>query len=113
MNTFKEISLEFQLKQLKDICRNVNKFRKTLKKLSLSYKNQDINKLYKVSKKAMGALKYKLIYERNSIMTQNILKLSNNHATFISIGAAHLAGKHGVLRLLKDQNCILKPIFLK
>lgn len=74
------------------------------------YKNGQITKLYKASKKSMGELRGLMIYERNEKMTQVLIDLMNEGSTFCSVGAAHLGGGKGMLRLLKNNGYKVKPI---
>lgn len=112
-DTFSKITLEYQLKQLKDICKNIPKFRKKLLALSNDYSKQDINQLYKKSKNSMGNMKGVLIYNRNQLMTNEIMNFASKNSCFFAFGAGHLSGEFGVLKLLKDNKCIIKPIALK
>ena len=47
-----------------------------------------------------------LLFKRS---TKNI-ELTEDGATFAAVGAAHLAGKKGILRLLKLNGFIVKPV---
>ncbi len=110
--TFEKITLEYQLKQLKGICRNVSKFRRQLYQLSRYYTAQDITSLYKASRKSMGSLREELIYGRNTQMSSSILNLTSEASVFVAVGAAHLVGEKGVLRNLKNAGLMVKPIVL-
>jgi len=45
-------------------------------------------------------------------MTDRIIELAIKQPLFCAIGAGHLAGKSGILRLLKQQGLTIKPINL-
>lgn len=119
VETFKEqlvtlgkIPLEYQLKGLRDIGANPQKFRKQINKLISMYVNNDVIGLYKKSKKSLGKQKQLLLHDRNVIMTNRINMLMNEKSSFIAIGAAHLSGKQGVISLLKKQDIKIKPVLL-
>jgi uncharacterized protein YbaP (TraB family) len=43
-------------------------------------------------------------------MANRIAEFTNQHTIFAAIGAGHLGGKKGVLRLLKKKGFTVKPI---
>ena len=45
-------------------------------------------------------------------MAEKIASLANSGSVFCSIGAGHLSGQKGVLRLLRNKGYVLKPIML-
>jgi uncharacterized protein len=105
---YQRMSLEVQTKQLLDLVKNIKTYRKKLKLMLERYVAQDISLLYQSSKKGMGALRKMMIYERNILMTEKIIELSKQKSTFIAIGAGHLAGQKGVLRLLEKKGFKIK-----
>lgn len=110
--TLHKIPLAYQLKSLSEIGKNPKKFRKQINKLIAMYVNNDLLGLYKKSKKSLGKQRSLLLYDRNEIMSERIQLLINEKPAFVAIGAAHLSGKRGVLRLLKKAGIIIKPVFL-
>lgn len=68
-----------------------------------------LDSLYKLiySKKSHGLF----IVDRNKKMTKSIDSLVKKGSLFSAIGAAHLAGKNGVIQLLKDKGYSVNPIF--
>lgn len=105
------ISYEYQLKALKSCTKDVSKFRNKVLRLSEYYRDGELTKLYKASKKSMGKLRKLMIYDRNAYMTQKLLPLTQKGATFCAVGAAHLSGGKGMLKLLKTEGFKVKPIF--
>lgn len=53
----------------------------------------------------------KLIVDRNIIMTKSIDSLAHQGSLFSAVGAAHLAGKDGILQLLINKGYTVKPVF--
>lgn len=96
-----KISIDEQLKGLLSIGINFKRFRKQLLNMTALYEQQDIQQLYKSAKKSAKGLKKRLVYNRNVIMADRIADLAKQQSICCAIGAGHLAGKNGVLRLLK------------
>jgi len=110
METLQKIPLSFQMKAIKSIASNVTRYRKNILALAKAYTKQDIHKLYKESKRSLGATKKVLLYNRNETMADSIWDQSKGQNVFFGIGAAHLAGQRGVLKLLKDRGLKLRAI---
>ena len=105
-----KIPIQIQVKSLKSIAKNVNRFKKDLEKTCQLYQDQKIDKLYKMTKRQLGGLRQLLLYRRNERMSDAIHDMLSNSASFIAVGAAHLSGKYGILRLLKSKGYQIKPI---
>ena len=103
LEIMQKIPLELQVKSFLDAVKNIKAFRKATLKITEVYQSGDILKLQKMSKKSIGGLRKILLYDRNIIMADRIGKMMEEQSIFIAIGAGHLAGKKGVLRLLKQQ----------
>ncbi len=106
----RSIPLEEQLKALQSCAKNVSKFRKKVLHLSELYRDGKLSQLYKTSKKSMGSLRKLMIYDRNEYMANNLIKLTEQGATFCAVGAAHLPGGKGMLKKLKSAGFKIKPI---
>ena len=104
------IPLDIQLKALQSCTKNVSKFRTKVLQLSELYKKGELSKLYKKSKKSMGTLRKLMIYDRNEFMTKKLMDLANEGATFRAVGAAHLPGNKGMLKLIKSYGYRITPI---
>ncbi|VXB18451.1 conserved hypothetical protein [Flavobacterium sp. 9AF] len=68
-----------------------------------------LDSIYKLafSKKAHEAL----IINRNKVMADSIASISKRGSLFAAVGAAHLAGKEGIINLLIQKGYTVKPIF--
>lgn len=107
------IPLDYQLKSLVDLSKNVSSFKSKILKMVSLYENQDIQQLYKYSKKSLGKQKKLMIYSRNVNMTKRIVELHHEvPQLFCAVGAAHLSGKFGLLRLLKEEGYAIDAIRL-
>jgi uncharacterized protein len=100
-----------QLKTFKQILGNVDSFRQNVLRINQKYKAADIKFLYKNSQRSMGKLRQLMIYERNEVMAARVLVLLDDLASFVAIGAAHLAGDKGILAILAKNGCQIKPVY--
>lgn len=105
----KEIPMSLQKKQFLDFIKAPSKYKEKTSKLANLYASGNIYKLYKITKKSMGDMKGAMIYRRNEDMA-NYIHSNIDKAAFYAVGAGHLAGKKGIIKLLKNKNMKLKPI---
>jgi len=110
MAIMEKITLEDQAKILYQTVKNFKNYRKQLKKLTHLYQSGNVQQLNKSARKGMGSLRKLLVDDRNYVMADRIAEMTARQSTFIAIGAGHLGGKTGVLRLLKLKNMKVKPI---
>lgn len=106
------IPLDFQLKALYKMAKNKTRFRKQLLGMTDIYESGDLKKILKSAKKSTGKLRKLLLYSRNTIMADRIERLSREQSIVAAIGAGHLGGKKGVLKLLKDKGMTVKMVRL-
>jgi len=109
ISVLENIPLDMQKKQLMDLIKQPEKYKKKVVQLADTYARGDIYALYKSSKKSMGKLKGMMIYDRNHLMANRIAENIETSA-FYAFGAAHLAGKQGILKLLKNKGLKVQPI---
>lgn len=110
MALLQKIPLKYQLKALRSMVQNIHKHRAQLLKLGALYATGDPVRIYKATREGAGALRKLLIFDRNRIMAERISQLCRTQSIFVAIGAGHLSGGKGVLRLLKHQGIRLQPI---
>lgn len=108
----KQIPLEHQVRALSGIGRNFKKFRKQLLQMTEVYAEADIHRLYKDARKNAQGMRKILLYDRNQTMTDRLLEITSEHRICCAVGAGHLAGKKGILKLLKNAGCKVRPVFL-
>ncbi len=107
---FQKIKLKDQVKMLKDLSRNTSKYRKSINRMASLYEDEQIRLLYKQGRKSLGKYKNLLLYSRNHIMAKRFEQIAKEDQLLFAIGAGHLAGKYGVLKLLKNKDWKIKPI---
>lgn len=82
-------------------------------KLVADYKNENIEEIYKttVDEKVMSdKSKVEMLDNRNKNWVVQLPELMKDKSIFVAVGAAHLAGKNGVINLLREAGYIVKPI---
>jgi uncharacterized protein YbaP (TraB family) len=103
------IPLEYDFKLLKKWGRSISSMNRQLRKLIEVYHQEDVKDLYKRSVKSLGKLKSLMLHDRNVVMTERIANWHNEAPSLFTFGAGHLAGKKGVLTLLKKKGFVIKP----
>lgn len=81
-----------------------------------AYKAQDIEKLgefVKEDESGLGHYEDILIYNRNRNWVQKLKKLMPEKSLTIAVGAGHLAGENGVIKLLRKEGYTVKPVKYK
>jgi len=111
ISVFGKVSLKEQCRSLKKIATNFKSFKNEIKRTSELYITGDIQKLVKKTKRSIGSMRRVLLYDRNVTMANNFETFSAEHSLFAAVGAGHLGGQKGVLRLLKKKGYTVKPIF--
>ena len=109
INIMKSLPVKDQVKSLVEIGRNTKKFKKKIEKLTGYYKNQNLPLLYKKSAKSLGKMRKILIYDRNVRIANTFASYAKEKKVFMAIGAGHLYGEKGVLRLIKQKGFKVVP----
>lgn len=81
-----------------------------------AYKAQDIEKLgefVKEDESGLGNYEDILIYNRNRNWVQKLKKLMPERSLTVAVGAGHLAGENGVIKLLRKEGYTVKPVKYK
>lgn len=112
LQILEKIDMDLQVKYLMESIKKGNKQHKTIDRLTKYYIQQNIYKLYKKAKKSMEGLEEILINERNHIMVDRFVVIAEKSTLFAVIGAGHLAGDEGVLKLLKKKGYKVEAVYL-
>lgn len=77
-----------------------------------AYQNEDIQKILDLTEKDvyMKPILSRFLQDRNLRMSDKLQGLMKEKSIFAAIGAAHLAGKTGLLKLLEYQGYTVKPV---
>ncbi len=85
----------------------------TTKEMISLYTAQDVQGLYDYMKKSSymtDAVYNEMLTKRNHNWVKNIPQITQNQSVFFAVGAAHLGGNNGVLKLLKEAGYTIKPV---
>jgi uncharacterized protein YbaP (TraB family) len=77
------------------------------------YKQEDIEKLYDLITKEtqdLGSFNELMVFGRNRNWIPQIENMMMQGSVFFAVGAGHLAGKEGLIELLKNKGYTLKPL---
>ncbi|MEM7105122.1 MAG: TraB/GumN family protein [Bacteroidota bacterium] len=110
IEVLKRLKLKIQLKSLISIIKNYKNFKRQHFKAAELYLKQDIKALYQSVKKSAKGTRKILIFDRNKVMADRIADFAATQSIFCAIGAGHLSGEKGVLRLLKQKGYKIRPI---
>lgn len=113
MEVLQKIPLDIQVKSLKKLIKNFDEHRTEMNEIAELYTKGDTKTLYKLTKKSTKGFRKVMLYDRNQVMAERIVKLIENEPTCLAIGAAHLEGQKGVLKLLKRAGVKIKRITSK
>jgi uncharacterized protein len=108
----RHIPVAEQRRQLLQMAGHFSRFRRQLKKQVGWYLRQDIRQLYQDARRQLKGMRKTLLLDRNRIMAIRMGQMARESPHFFAIGAAHLAGGKGVLRLLKRQGFAVSPVTL-
>jgi uncharacterized protein YbaP (TraB family) len=75
------------------------------------YQRQEIQKMYDKTVSTESAYEQQLFIQRNLKMLASIEKLITGDNLFIAVGAAHLAGDSGLIRLLRGKGYSVEPVY--
>ncbi|MCX6256538.1 MAG: TraB/GumN family protein [Bacteroidia bacterium] len=80
----------------------------------VTYLNADLDKMIELTNDTSLPMNFARIFvdDRNKHMAIRIAKFAKKKPTFFAIGAAHLAGKNGVISLLRKKGYTVTPIGL-
>lgn len=103
LETLKNISFEQHLQSLTWLLKNYGRQKRRLKKMLRWYQAGDLQRLYQAARKDARGMRRLMLYERNTIMAHRFAEIAAERSLFCAVGAGHLAGEKGMLRLLKKQ----------
>lgn len=116
MGIFDLLSNDQQVEMVMEVIRNgTSTSNDELEKIMKLYAQQDIDGLYQMiaeDGELMDGMNDVLLNDRNKRWIPLIEKMISENSTFIAVGAGHLGGPNGVLRLLEAQGYKLIPIEL-
>lgn len=104
LSVFEKISQRKQADMLLGYIKDFEKMQESFQEMLKEYKEANINALVKSSSNAYSErYEYLLLDRRNKYWVKKIPKISQEKSTFFAVGAAHLAGKRGLINLLRKK----------
>lgn len=105
---FDEIPYQIQVNELLKSAKNdLSRDKNEIKEMLDLYKTEDIEALLKYSQQSNNEMitgfDDKLLTNRNKNWIDRIENIAKNKATFFGVGAAHLGGETGVIKLLRKK----------
>jgi uncharacterized protein YbaP (TraB family) len=106
---FNGMSLDDQIVLLRDAVQNAQLTQEVMQELTRAYLNGDLNALLKLSEKykpqdarIYNAMMDRLLVQRNANMAERMRERLKEGNAFVAVGALHLPGDTGLLRLLSN-----------
>ena len=113
MSMFDSIPYKVQAQMLLETIRSGNGDQQEFDKMVELYKNQDIEgmqSLMKEDQNGIGNYEDMLLVNRNKNWIPIMEEMMMNRPTFFAVGAGHLGGEWGVVKILRSKGYQLKPI---
>ena len=115
MSFFDNLSKSDQAEMVMESIRDSKKSIRLLKKMEEVYNRQNVDSLYLLIQEDGGVLAKKqqeFLDNRNKNWIPMIKSNMENKKCFIAVGAGHLGGENGIIRLLQKEGFYLTPINL-
>ena len=110
LSFFRDIPMNYQIKSLLQLGRQPSRAKKQINSLVTDYAQKNTRNLYQRSKNQLGKLRPLLLYQRNEKMARVLIEDLQNTSAFVGVGAAHLFGYKGILRLMKKEGYKIIPV---
>lgn len=109
---FDNIPVEEQMSWLTDMLSDNGEAQADWDEMVTNYKAQDLVALYASMSESPEYAKYEkqLLDNRNEAWIPKIDQLAKDKSTFIAVGAMHLAGDNGVVKLLREAGYTVNPM---
>ncbi len=116
---FDELPLDVQTTMLRDTLQNYDAFPRFYEELVHAYLQRDLNALERLSARQMQQgdprvaelFNERFIVERNHLMLKRMQSRLEEGGAFIAVGALHLPGEHGLLRLLENSGYRVTSVY--
>jgi len=119
MGLFDDLSRKDQIALLEDTLKNLDIIGQMLDELLVAYLDRDLKRLLELNEASMRdsdpqlaeTFNRKVIVERNYRMAERMQSRLREGQQFIAVGALHLAGEQGLLKLLSERGYRLSRIY--
>jgi uncharacterized protein YbaP (TraB family) len=116
MAIFDHLNKAQQTEMVMESIRNPEKIMEQTREMERLYVDQNIDSMYMMIMKHESVIvdeKAAFLDDRNKRWIPLIMNHIKSHPTFIAVGAGHLGGPNGVVRLLQREGFTLTPIRIK
>jgi uncharacterized protein YbaP (TraB family) len=113
MKIFDDMSIEEQIEMLMATVRDPDAEKDLLKLMQSTYYSQEIDEIYELIHEEGGTIAEKedaFLTNRNKNWIETFKNILPDSKLFIAVGAGHLGGPEGVIRLLQKEGYTLTPI---
>ncbi|MEO6219223.1 MAG: TraB/GumN family protein [Ginsengibacter sp.] len=110
---FDSIPYELQAKELLKNIDSLGKYKDEFDTLMQAYKSQQLNTIEELmGKSEFGMEKYEnlLVNYRNADWVKQLREIMKNKSVFVAVGAGHLLGEKGLIKLLRAEGYVVEPI---
>ncbi len=116
---FDELSPELQKRMVEEVLAQQERLKEQLEQLTAAYLAGDLERLQRLSLEYDAAgdealarwFRERLIRRRNHRMAERLLPLLERDATLVAVGALHLPGNEGLIKLLESAGYRATPLF--
>jgi uncharacterized protein YbaP (TraB family) len=106
-----DVPLDLQVQYLKETMADLPKAKQELRQLIDFYSEESINRLYDLIRESeFQTYEATLLSNRNKDWIPKMEAAMDSSAVFFAVGAGHLAGERGVIRLLQEAGYTLSPL---
>lgn len=115
MAFFDDLTKEEQAEMVMEGIRDSEKSIQTMKEMEALYQGQNVDSLYLMIQDEGGVISAEsadFLDNRNAAWVPQIKEMIASKRCFIAVGAGHLGGPNGVIRLLEKEGYILTPVEL-
>lgn len=110
LDVLESLDLEHQAHGLLQLARNLPGHRRQLHRMADLYAQGNVRQLYRSSRKSLGKYRKIMLFDRNHKMAERFDEIATGTTLFAAVGAAHLWGGYGLIRLLKAKGWKCKPV---
>lgn len=110
---FDDITVERQAEMLMDAVRDFDSSKLMLTELADCYVNSDMNCLERIGNESEGFTKEEmdaLVKTRNENWMKKLPQIFRDHRAFVAVGALHLPGEYGMVKLLRDAGYTVRAV---